>query len=84
MNPPCKTDTIPFNRKRLERMATIEILLLHYGTINRKVLEELFGLSTPQISQDIQQFMLHAPDQMAYDKSLKTYKRLPTFRRIWS
>lgn len=68
---------------REARMRFIEVLLEHYGTINRKLLEDYFELSTPQVSLDFQHYQAHAPLNMEYDKSSKCYRRGPFFQRVW-
>lgn len=68
----------------LMRLQFIECMLHHYGTVNRSVIADYFGLSIPQVSSDISQYLELAPDNIEYDKSGKTYRRAPTFVRIWT
>lgn len=75
------SNTPAVNRKVLERYMAIEVLLANYGYFNRSTLEDLFGLSTPQVSNDIKGFMEAYPQQMSYDKSARLYRVLPSFQR---
>lgn len=65
-----------------QRMHLIDFLLAHYGTINRAALEDFFGISTPQASLDLKEYMRRAPGNLEYDRSAKTYRRAPGFRRL--
>jgi hypothetical protein len=66
-----------------QRLRLIDFLLHHYGTLNRQALTEYFAISMPQASLDIQAYLRMAPDNAEYDKSAKTYRRTPLFKRIW-
>ncbi len=74
-------DSQQMNAARLARLRFIDMLLEHYGTFNRSVVEDFYGLSTVQVSLDIQQYCRIAPENMEYDKSARTYRRTPTFKR---
>jgi len=56
------------------RQAWIAEMLLIYGFINREHLMRKFGLSTPQASADLQQFMRERPGAMAYNSRAKRYE----------
>ncbi len=71
------------NHARLQRLRLIDLLLAHYGTLNRKAIEDYFGISTPQASADIAEYLKTAPGNMAYDASAKTYRRDPGFLRAY-
>jgi hypothetical protein len=59
-----------FQRHRQEWIAeTLRI----FGFINRVHLERKFGLSTPQASKDLQQYVKAHPDAVTYDLSLKRF-----------
>lgn len=45
-----------------------------YGFINREHLVKKFGISIPQASIDLREFMKEYPDLLIYDKSAKCYK----------
>jgi hypothetical protein len=66
-----------------QRLRFIDFLLVHYGTVNRAALEDYFGISTPQASNDLRAYLQLAPGNMSYDLSAKTYKRTKVFARIY-
>lgn len=66
-----------------QRLATIDCLVDQYGTINRAVLCDLFGISVPQASLDLAAYQEMAPQNLVYDKRQKTYVRSPYFQRLW-
>ncbi len=57
-----------------QRLAFIETRLYWEGQINRKDLEDFFGLSTPQASNDLKRYLGEAPQNMYYDRNHKTYR----------
>jgi hypothetical protein len=66
-----------------QRMRFIDFLLARYGTIQRSAIMDYFGMSEPQASKDLGQYMELAPGNMAYDLRAKTYRRCNTFQRVW-
>lgn len=66
-----------------KRLRLIDFLLHHYGTLNRQALMDYFGISMPQASRDIRDYLKIAPENATYDKSEKTYARSPRFARVW-
>lgn len=44
-----------------------------FGYINREHIVKKFGVSTPQASMDLQEFMRANPGRIVYDKSMKRY-----------
>lgn len=66
-----------------QRIRLIDFLLVHYGTINRQALMDYFGISKPQASHDIQQYIELAPANIVYDKSTRTYRKTETFQQIF-
>lgn len=66
-----------------QRLRFIDFLLHEYGAINLSALIGYFGISRPQASMDIREYMKIAPDNVEYDKSKKVYKRTPDFCRAW-
>jgi ABC-type uncharacterized transport system YnjBCD substrate-binding protein len=44
-----------------------------FGYINREHIMKKFGVSTPQASMDLQEFMRANPGRIVYDKSMKRY-----------
>lgn len=71
------------NNARLQRLRLIDLLLAHYGTFNRAAIEDFFGISTPQASLDVAEYLKAAPGNMAYDKSGRVYRREPGFLRAF-
>jgi hypothetical protein len=67
----------------VQRLRLIDFLLHHYGTLNRQALTDYFAISTPQASKDVQAYLRLAPANAEYDKSAKTYRRTPAFKRLW-
>jgi len=61
------------------RLEFIEFRLFWEGHVNRSDLVDLFGISVPQASTDLNRYLGIAPDNMAYDKSAKAYVRTPDF-----
>ena len=66
-----------------QRLRMLDFLLHQYGSVNRSALEDYFGVSTPQASLDIQEYMRLAPGNVTYCKSRKTYTRTDAFKRVW-
>lgn len=48
-------------------------MLRVYGFIQRGHLERMFGISTPQASRDLQNFLRENPDAMHYDTWREAY-----------
>lgn len=67
-----------------QRLRFIDFLVAHYGTLNRGALMDYFGISMPQASNDIQEYMKLAPANISYDLSAKAYVRAAGFVRIWA
>ena len=67
-----------------QRLRMIDFLLNQYGSVNRSALEDYFGISTPQASADIAEYLRLAPSNAAYDKGRKTYTRTSAFKRLWN
>ena len=58
----------------IQRMDYIAELLRERGVINRSDLHNKFGISTPQASHDLKQFMELHPGQMEYDFQKRQYR----------
>ena len=56
-----------------QRLEFIEFRLFWEGAINRADLIDFFGVSVPQASKDLSHYQELAPENMAYDTSLKRY-----------
>lgn len=71
------------NYARGQRLRMIDFLLGNYGAFRRSALMDYFGLSTPQTSLDIAEYIRLAPSNIAYDASARAYVRGPKFVRIF-
>lgn len=49
-------------------------MLRVYGFINRRHIETMFGVSTPQASVDLQHFLKANPGLMSYNSNTKRYE----------
>ncbi|MBT6690401.1 WYL domain-containing protein [archaeon] len=66
-----------------QRLEFLEYRLFWEGTINRKDLIDVFGVSVPQASADIKQYKQNAPGNIYYDKSQKKYLVTSKFKPIF-
>lgn len=55
------------------RLRFIDFRLRWEGRLNRKDLEEFFGISAPQATNDFSAYQEGAPDNLKYDPKLKAY-----------
>ncbi len=62
------------------RLEFIDFRLRWNRTVNRGELVEFFRISIQQASADLAYYSHIAPNNMEYDKSLKTYKATPNFQ----
>ncbi len=67
-----------------KRLEFIEFRLFWEGRVNRSDLMEQFGISVNQASADLNRYIALAPNNMAYDKSARTYVRTPEFKAHFS
>lgn len=74
-------DALPY--AVVQRLRLIDVMLMHYNSVNRGMLVDYFGISTVQASHDLQLYQTLAPGNMAYDLSGKTYRRKEGFSCIW-
>lgn len=69
-----------------KRFEFLEWRLFWVGRLNRRDLEQQFGISTPQASIDLRNYQEAAEGNLAYDATLKAYVRgqnfLPRFLRV--
>ncbi len=66
-----------------QRLRFIDFLLHQYDTINRSALVDFFGISVPQATKDIKDYIKLAPDNIRYSVTLKKYVKNPEFKRVW-
>ena len=64
-----------------QRLRFIDFLLHEYGYFNRSAIMNYFGISQPQASLDIKQYLTLVPDNVRYDTKLKAYFRSESFKR---
>ena len=66
-----------------QRLEFIEFRLFWEGHVNRSDVMAQFGLSVNQASSDLSRYIGLAPDNMDYDRSLRTYVRQPGFKSVF-
>lgn len=66
-----------------QRRRFVDFLLAEYGHVNRSALVDWFGVSMPQASRDIGDYLKVAPANAVYDKTAKTYVRGHEFERLY-
>ncbi|WLH51306.1 WYL domain-containing protein [Pseudomonas tolaasii] len=64
------------------RLEFIDFRLLWEGRLNRADLTNFFRISVPQASLDLSAYQELAPDNMTYDRTLKTYVASATFTPV--
>lgn len=64
------------------RLEFIDFRLLWEGRLNRSDLTSFFRISVPQASLDMAKYQEIAPDNMTYDRTLKTYVASPDFKPV--
>lgn len=67
----------------LIRLRFIDFVLDHYGTLRRSAIMDYFGLSEPQATIDIREYLKLSPCNMVYDKTAKCYRRGDGFVRCF-
>lgn len=65
------------------RIEFIEFRLFWEGRVNRADLMDTFGVSLNQASADLTRYIGMAPDNMAYDKSIRAYVRGSNFSPLF-
>ena len=66
-----------------QRLEFIEFRLFWEGHVNRSDVMMQFGLSVNQASADLSRYIGLAPDNMDYNRSLRTYVRQPAFKPVF-
>lgn len=64
------------------RLEFIDFRLYWEGRLNRSDLTAFFRISVPQASLDLAAYQELAPDNMVYDRTLKTYVATPSFHPV--
>lgn len=65
------------------RLRFIDFRLQWQGRLNRADLTSFFGLSVPQASADISKYVEHAPQNIRYDRSSRTYVKGQSFQALF-
>ena len=76
-----KTNTENWSAR--ERLMHVERLAYWRGWVRRADLCEKFGISTPQASVDISEYLRRNPRALRYDLSRKRYEAMPAMRRAF-
>lgn len=66
-----------------QRLRFIDFLLAQYRHVNRSAIIDYYGLSVPQASADLKQYMDLAPHNVVYNGTTKRYEATAKFERIW-
>jgi hypothetical protein len=66
-----------------QRLRLLDFIADHFGTVRREYLCDYFGISIPQATKDIKEYMRIAPDNIRYSHTLKTYVKNPEFSRVF-
>lgn len=66
-----------------QRVRMIDLLIDQYGSINRRVIMDCFGIGEATASRDIQIYLNMAEMNCVYDKSKKTYFKTACFERVY-
>lgn len=66
-----------------QRLRFIDFLLDQYGKLNRSALMDYYGISKPQATEDIRQYIALAPDNLNYDIRARHYYAQEGFKRVW-
>lgn len=67
-----------------QRLAYIDFRLKWYGKLNRADLTDRFHISIPQASLDIAKYIAQAPNNLNYDRSVKSYVRRDGFKECYA
>lgn len=67
-----------------QRLEFIEFRLFWEGHVNRSDVMTQFGLSVNQASADLSRYIGLAPENLAYDRSARTYARGPGFKPVFN
>lgn len=67
-----------------QRLRLIDFLLANYGRVGRPQLQDYFGISAPQASNDLAAYHALAPGNMEYQGSVRAYVTTARFHRHWA
>ena len=75
---------VAMNYAQEQRIRLIEVIIDNCGMFNRAILMDYFGISKPQASRDLRDYMTLAPNNLLYDKTNKTYVKSTSFKRVYN
>lgn len=81
MTAPSSTKRLPYAVEQRRRF--VDFLLVEYGHVNRSALVDWFGVSMPQASRDIGDYLKAAPGNAVYDASVRSYFSAEGFKRLY-
>lgn len=64
-----------------QRQRTIDLLVDHYGNVNRKVIMEMYGIGAAQATRDIRQYRETHPNNLVFSDKEKAYYKSVNFER---
>ncbi len=67
-----------------QRVRLIDVMLVVYGMVNRKVLMEYFGIAAACATRDLTVYKTMYPGNMTYDEVSKSYIKSPNFKRAYT
>ncbi len=76
-----KSSSLKWNLQR--RLEFIDYRLCWCGHINRSDLVKFFGISIPQSSLDLAEYISRAPNNLEYDRREKVYLRTKNFKPVF-
>lgn len=65
------------------RLEFLDFRLRWEGRLNRSDLTSFFGISVPQATLDIKEYLERAPGNAAYDRSTRVYVASPAFKALY-
>ena len=74
----------PHNYAVVQRLRFIDFLLAQFGYVNRSHIQDYFGISIPQATTDMKNYIKLVPDNMRYSNKQKRYIRTSDFERVWA
>ena len=66
-----------------QRMRFIDFALHHYGHIDRKILQDFFGVGEATATRDFRKYRELAPENMVLNQPDKCYYRTKSFKRVY-
>lgn len=67
-----------------QRLRFIDFIVFHFGKIQRKHLQDYFGISAPCATRDFRQYNEMAPENLLYNVQTKSWVKADSFKRVFS